>query len=194
MVRRTILRAERKILTAQRAREILSYNAATGKFTWKISIRKALPVPGSNAGYIDKNGYKFIRADGILYCAHRLAWFYMTGEWPKRDIDHKNGIPGDDRWENLRQATESQNIANGRLRRNNTSGYKGVSKDTKTHGKWRAQIKKDGKFVALGSFFTPEEAHAAYVKAALQLFGEFANDGRQNAAPIDQVGACHANG
>ena len=95
----------------------------------------------------------------------------MTGEWGRPAIDHRDGNSTNNRWSNLRRATPSQNNANRRRPRHNTSGYKGVYF---RWGFWRACIKRNGRRIYLGVFATPEEAHAAYVAAARKLFGEFA--------------------
>ncbi len=113
---------------------------------------------------------------GKMYKAHRLAWFYMTGEWPPDQIDHIDGDRDNNRLVNLRKATNAQNGANARLSKNNSSGFKGVSFDTSV-GRWRASIRRNRQLHYLGFFNTPEEAHAAYASAAVQLFGEFARMG-----------------
>jgi hypothetical protein len=89
----------------------------------------------------------------------------MTGEWPADQIDHKNRVGTDNRWENLRAATNQQNQFNTTVRRNNKCGLKGVhwSKEKK---KWRAQIGLNGKTWSLGYYLTPEDASAAYRDAA----------------------------
>ena len=97
----------------------------------------------------------------------------MTGRWCKPTIDHRDGNITNNRWNNLRRATASQNNANRRRPRHNTSGYKGVS-FRRDSGKWSATIGRDGKIIHLGIFATPQEAHEVYVKAARKLFGEFA--------------------
>jgi HNH endonuclease/AP2 domain len=108
-----------------------------------------------------------------VYNEHQLAWFYMTGRWPKPTIDHRDGDSTNNRWNNLRQATASQNNANRRRPRNNTSGYKGVYRGRRP-GQWRAQIGKNGRTKYLGTFPTRQAAHAAYVAAARKHYGEFA--------------------
>jgi hypothetical protein len=129
--------------------------------------------PGDVAG-CPSHGYILIRLDGMLHRAHRLAWFYVTGEWPPLGIDHSNLDRADNRWHNLRLATQSQNCANVRTRRNSASGLKGVVKHA---DKWRAMIRNKGRMHHLGLFPTKEEAHAAYVAAAISFYGEFARSG-----------------
>lgn len=95
----------------------------------------------------------------------------MTGEWPMADLDHRHGVRVSDRWGDLRLASQSQNSANSKTHRNNRLGLKGVRHHAQ---KYQARIAKDGKPVILGSFDTPEAAHAAYAAAAEHLHGEFA--------------------
>lgn len=106
---------------------------------------------------------------------HRMIMIRMAdGQITNRDdVDHKNLNTLDNRRENLRLATRSQNRANGKLQRNSTSGYKGVTFD-KASGKWIAQIKYQGRRYHLGICNTPEEAHQLYCVAATRLYGEFA--------------------
>ena len=127
--------------------------------------------PGDIAGTLDKKGYRAITIKGRKYPAHQLAWLYMTGEWCSLVIDHCDLDPSNNCWSNLRRATKSQNNANRSLQRNNSCGLKGASPDGR---RWRATIFKNGRIRHLGIFPTPQEAHAAYVKAARELFGEFA--------------------
>jgi hypothetical protein len=98
----------------------------------------------------------------------------MTGEWPPlgTEIDHKDCCRDNDTWNNLRLATPAQNSANRGLRRDNTSGFKGVRSH---YGKWRAEIMVNGKRKYLGSFTDPADAHAAYLAAAREAFGQCFN-------------------
>jgi hypothetical protein len=162
-------------ITAERLREALHYEPATGVFTRSIRTANCVKV-GDVTGCLGARGYLDIRIDGRLYRAHRLAWLYMTGEWPKSEIDHINGIPADNRFCNLREATRSQNIANERKHVDNTSGFKGVSLKTFKSGncRWQARIinRKD---MHLGYYNTQERAFIAYIFAAWDHFGDYAN-------------------
>lgn len=161
------------MLTVERLRQVLHYDPVTGNLTWLVSTSNRAPV-GSVAGCRDpRSGYVLLRIDGTLYFAHRLAWFYMTGVWPADLLDHRNLIRSDNRWENLREATYSQNFQNSGRRKDNTSGIKGVSWDAQ-RGLWRAQICVEGKRMVLGRFASKDSAAAAYSNAANQYFGEFA--------------------
>jgi hypothetical protein len=156
-------------VTAGLIREILTYYPRTGKWIWKrprsTSIKSGSPAGANSHGYIR------IKIFSKQYAAHRLAYLYMLGRWPKSRIDHKNGNGLDNRWTNLRLATHSQNIANAKMRCDNKHGCKGVSKEK---GRYLAQICCNGKNHYLGRFSSPELAHAAYQVAAKKLFGSFA--------------------
>lgn len=152
-------------LTVERLRELLDYDPDTGLFTWRVRTSKCVTV-GAIAGCLDK-GYLRIQIDRRLHLAHRLAWLYITGDWPPAQIDHINGIRDDNRIANLRAATRAENMHNRRKPHSNTtSGYLGVSR---YRGKFMAQIKLDGKSKFLGLFDTPEEAHAVYLEAKRRL-------------------------
>lgn len=156
-------------LSAERVRQMLSYEAETGVFTWvALSGRRA--KIGDRAGSFNKSiGYRVIGIDGARYYEHRLAWLWVTGSWPDNDIDHINCDKSDNRWTNLRGATMAQNIANIGSWRHNTSGLKGAHW-SKAAQRWSSRIGARH----LGLFDTREEAHEAYVKAAKDKFGEFA--------------------
>ncbi len=141
---------------AHRLRAVTSYDPATGLFRWR-GLRQRPDLNGRIAGNHNQSGYWNICFEGKLYKAHRLAWLYVHGEWPKRRLDHENGNTIDNRIENLRLATHSQNIANSRLRRDSTSGFKGVS-FYKAEQKWGAYINKNKKRYFLGLFLSPQAA------------------------------------
>ncbi len=149
-------------------KRILFYSPSTGDFT--VFPRRG--TQGSK-GSISPKGALVIRIDWVLYYAHRLAWLYMTGDWPSDQVDHKDGNPLNNRWDNLRLATQSLNNANAKLRRDSTSGLKGVTFH-KGAQKWCAQIQWHGKRIYLGLFKSKEAAHIAYMEKATSLFGEYA--------------------
>ena len=103
-----------------------------------------------------------------------MAWLYVHGKFPSDQIDHINLDKLDNRIVNLREATAAQNFANREAYTNNTSGFKGVRKKGR---KWEARIGFNGKVLTIGSSDSPEQAHAAYVAKAKELFGEFHNPG-----------------
>jgi HNH endonuclease/AP2 domain len=153
-------------LTADQVRRDFDYNPHTGQFRHSN--------PGSKTKYYSKiKGYRNVRYLGRLYRVHRLAWLHFYGEWPDGWIDHKNCVRSDNRIENLRIATPSQNTMNSRLRSDNRCGIKGIRWHQRLQ-KWDARIRVNGKSTFLGLFDTAEAAHQAYVDAANQMFGEFA--------------------
>lgn len=155
-------------LTAERLREILHYDPETGVFTWAVRIARCVQQ-GWVAGGVSNFGYRIIRVDKITYVGHRLAWLYMTGEWPTDEIDHRNGIRDDNRWVNLREATAKQNRENRNKAPSNTSGVRGVTWD-KARGKWHPLIKHHGKMIHLGRFDSFDDAVAARKNAEQQYF------------------------
>lgn len=165
-------------LTLERLHELLTYDPETGHFTWRATRSpNGKANAGSRAGSLKANGYRQLTIDCVKYKEHRLARFYVTGEWPASDVDHKATKAKDDnRFGNLRDASRSQNRANTDRQVNNSSGFKGVRRNRKS-GRWVASIKVRGRKKHLGTFDAPEAAHAAYCAAAAQYFGEFANHG-----------------
>jgi len=151
--------------------QLVTYDPGTGVFNWRErpKFRRKNRALGCN-----DRGYIVIGIQGGHYLAHRLAWFYVTGEWPKHFIDHKDGDPSNNAYANLREATQSQNIANARkLKRGGTSKFKGVYW-IKADRKWSAQIRVAGKLILLGRFNDEQAAHEAYMAAARKHFGDFA--------------------
>lgn len=147
------------------------YDPDTGVFRWRTAPFSRLA--GRVAGYRDKDGYRRLATNGVRsIAAHRAAWLYVYGEWPAGMLDHIDGNRLNNRINNLRVATSSQNQANSRVRLN-SSGYKGVTWHAQAK-RWQAQIKDQTGCRYLGLYETPELAHAAYVAAAHELFGEFA--------------------
>jgi hypothetical protein len=159
-------------LSYERLKELLNYERETGVFRWREDRQNGLK--GQQAGKVMRDGYIRITVDYRSYAAHRLAWLYMTGEWPADDVDHRDRCRSNNRWDNLRAATHTQNQHNASLRRDNTSGFKGVHFH-KQSGKWFAQIRFRGVKHYLGIHATPEDAARAYNKAANDLHREFAS-------------------
>jgi HNH endonuclease/AP2 domain-containing protein len=149
----------------------LRYYPRLGILRWIKSPVNVTPV-GSVAGFTMQHGYRCICFRGRYYLEHRVAWYLKTGKWPK-PLDHKDGNRANNKWANLREATNSQNQGNKKKGRNNTSGYKGVCWH-KPSRSWCAMIELNGRQKWLGRHDTPELAHAAYIKAARTHFGEFA--------------------
>lgn len=153
-------------------KSILDYDPASGMFRWNVAMNGRIKI-GQVAGTLSQDGHRKILIARRVYLAHRLAWFYVTGAWPRDQIDHRNNDPDDNRFDNLREATRLQNNANCRVRKDSGTQVKGVHWHKRTR-RWYALIRMNGKSVHLGSFATVEAAKAAYDKAARRRFGEFA--------------------
>jgi hypothetical protein len=147
--------------------ELFAYDPETGALTGKTW--RGPKAPGSAAGYLHPSGYILVQVEGAYTSAHRIIWCMVKGYWPV-EVDHRNLIGADNRWDNLREATHAQNCMNRRLRADNIAGFKGVQKDGNTY---RARITINGKLKNLGRFETAEAAAAAYRLAAAELHGEF---------------------
>ncbi len=161
-------------ITQKELKNILDYNPKTGTFIWKKKTSRMSRIKvGQIAGSLDSKGYSKIKIYKIHYRASRLAWLYMTGNWPEFEIDHKNRIRDDDSWGNLRESTHSQNKANVGIMSNNSSGYKGVSW-SKNNNKWIVNIMINGKSKYLGLYTDKKIAALAYNKAAEKLHDKFA--------------------
>jgi hypothetical protein len=158
---------EADMLTREQVQELLEYSPDTGGFTWKVN-RGRTAKAGQRAGCPDRQGYICMKILGGTYKAHRVAWLMVYGRWPDSQIDHINGVPGDNRISNLREVNPRQNAENRRVTHNQTSGVKGVTYMRKIR-KWKAQVYTKGTNYYLGVFSTIEEAEAAYKAAALVL-------------------------
>jgi len=161
-------------LTAEYVRELLDYNPETGVLIWKRGTRRA--PKGRIAGCPRPDGRLSLGIDGHIYLAYRIIWLIQTGHFPVNQIDHIDGDPSNNRWDNLRAATQSQNNSNMRTNKVNKSGFNGVSFYKRT-GRYVAFIQKNRKTEYLGYFDTAEEAHEAYCARAKELHGEFHNPG-----------------
>ena len=160
-------------LTAERLRELLSYDPETGVFRRLISTSSNARA-GDVAGFFNDQGYRLIRINNRQYRAHRLAWLYVHGRWPADQLDHINGVRDANWIANLREATQFENQQNLPIRGKNTSGHPGASWHAGDR-KWHARIRAQGKLQFLGSFDSPEDAGRAYAeaKAAIHQFNPF---------------------
>ncbi len=155
--------------------ETFSYEPETGVFRWK---RKCSPhssiggIAGGNWSNKAGKSYRMLTLLGRKYHAHCIAVFIMTGTWPTGEVDHADCDGLNNKWLNLREGTKSQNQANTRRRKDNSSGFKGVNFH-KSHKKFVARIQFNGRRISLGLFSNPSEAHAAYVEASQKLFRQF---------------------
>lgn len=176
-------------LTAEYVRQILDYNPETGEFRWKARTPEMFtPSARSSewqcrswnaryaeirAGTLDAKGYWRIKIFNFSYAAHRIAWLWMTGSYPKAEIDHIDVDSSNNCWSNLREATHAENSRNKHKRSDNSSGKKGVRWNGLSK-KWLADIVVNGKLHHLGYFENIEDAAAVYERAARDLHGEFA--------------------
>lgn len=158
-------------ITKERLHELLTYNPATGVLRWKVSYGRARK--DDIAGSIDRTkGYIRVGIDNVNYHAHRIIFMMMTGAWPSQ-CDHKNRIRSDNRWENLRDSTSSQNHGNSGIYSTNSNGLKGVHWDRR-RDIWCACIMVNYKSLFLCYFDCRAAASLAYQIAADKHFGEFA--------------------
>ena len=158
------------LLTREKVRELFYYEPSTGWFINRFT-RNNTAKKGALAGTIDGKGYGQIGVGGKLYRTHRLVWLYHYGNVPAI-LDHTNRDRLDNRIENLRPSTLSQNHAN-RSKSASAAGsrYKGVSRHT--HRKWQAQAKVEGVSHHLGLFDDEEDAFAAYCSFMRGAYGEY---------------------
>jgi hypothetical protein len=170
-------------LTQARLKELLRYEPETGHFFWRVAKARRIQI-GDRAGSNSGNGYQCIVIDGSSHRAHRLAWLYVHGRFPNGQLDHKNRNPSSCRIADLREATNCQNHANSRTRRDNRSGLKGVQQ---RGYRWIANIQHKGKRTCLGTFDSPEQAHAAYSAVAKDLYGEFFYSGGQDESSLRAI-------
>lgn len=160
------------MITRERLHELFDYRDG---HLYHKQHRGGIKKVGDIAGSINSAGYICIRVDGKKYLAHRLIWLMTYGVLPEF-LDHINGIKTDNRWCNLRIASKAENNHNAKLRKDNTSGVKGVS-FIKQDKKWKAEIMVHGVRVWREKFNTLEEATQAIQSARMSLHKEFANHG-----------------
>lgn len=157
------------MLTGSWLERTISYNPETGEWHWIKCTTHNSNMNGEIAGNVRSDGYRKIRIGGTAYYSGRLAWLWMTGKWPKEEIDHIDRDPSNDKWDNLREATSSDNKCNQRMRSTNTSGFRGISWNKKLC-KWVAYASTS----QLGAFDNLEAAIAVRDRAAAQIQGAFA--------------------
>jgi len=156
-------------ITAQKLLELLSYQPDTGLFLWRVRRTGAfVREVGDIAGRVNKGRIE-ISLLGKRYQTHRLAWLYMTGNWPEVEIDHVDGNPMNNRFSNLRDVSHKTNLENQRKAQSHNSSAKYLGVSAASHGGFRARIKNNGKEIYLGCFKTQEEARDAYLSAKRQI-------------------------
>lgn len=150
-----------KELSAEVLRMQFSYDPSTGHF-----IRRG---QAKQSGRIATKGYRQIALQGTRYMAHRLAWLYVYGEFPKQQIDHINQNKDDNRIANLREVTVKQNAENVTVWGQSSSGRRGVYWIERL-GKWQADIKHNGKTIHLGTYESLIEAVSARIRGEQKYF------------------------
>ena len=160
--------------TQEEVKKILHYNPETGKFRWRVT-KPGSAAKGSEAGYVNDGygGYRKIKINDQSYGAHQLAWLYMTGTFPEKLVDHKNGTRDDNRWENLRLADDSENqaLGNTKLNKTNTTGEKNIIE--LPDGKYLVKLVKNRKTYRK-RFEKKEDAMAWRDRISDKLRGDFA--------------------
>lgn len=157
-------------LTQEYLKTILKYE--NGNLIWIKTSNYHKRRIGTVSGYKRPDGYMQIRIKDKSYLLHRLVWLYHNGEFPTKDLDHINFNTKDNRIENLREATKSENQWNIGITKQNTSGFKGVSYD-KRRGTWNSAVTIKSKKKYLGAYKTPEEAGEVYIKHIKEHHSEF---------------------
>lgn len=144
-------------ITQEKLRTLLEYDPDNGWFIWRVSRAGNRVKVGNRAGYVHPTGYRYVRVDGHIVTEHRLAWFFVYGQWPTKDLDHINRVRHDNRISNLRELSRAENCQNQPIRRSNKSGATGVYYH-KASKKWAASINIGCKQIHLGVYATQEEA------------------------------------
>lgn len=157
------------VLTQEELKRWMVYDPETGVFIRKVK-RGGHPA-GEIAGTAHPDGYWQIKVNGKFYLAHRLAWLYMTGEWPLF-VDHDDLDKRNNKWINLRNCDKSENKCNTPIRADNTSGIKGVNW-SENHKSWCARVQLRGKRIHLGYFTDIELAELVVNEAREKLHQEF---------------------
>ncbi len=153
--------------TPETLRKLLSYNCETGQLIWK-KTNSPRALAGSVAGCLSKHtGYVLVRVNKKLMRAHRVVWMMIYNEVPS-EIDHIDGNRSNNRIENLRILSRSENNQNRGVQKNNISGFTGVSFDS-SRSKWVAKIQLNGKTTHLGRFGSLDDAKQAYADAKQKM-------------------------
>lgn len=168
----------KKLPPLDELKRLLSYERATGIFRWRVKVNRNTII-GAEAGCINNWGYRQIKTPYGVFQAHRLAWLYETGREPTKTIDHEDLVKSNNAFDNLREATSSQQVANTRRQSRNTSGFRGVYRPSAAGNRekpWHAHIMFQGTYIFIGTFATAEEAARAHQAKAIELFGVFYRD------------------
>lgn len=173
---------------AEFLRECFQYDPESGALHWKKRPLSHFVSEGSHASFNTRFANKPALISGApdhlrgsltyngvrrSYLTHRVIWKLVTGVEPEFEIDHENLVRTDNHWTNLRSATSGQNLMNKKVRRDSTTGMKGVIQSNGSP-RFQARIQADGRFYHLGTFETAEQAAEAYRQKAIELHGKFA--------------------
>jgi hypothetical protein len=153
--------------SAQELHAFLRYDRKTGALYWRVQPARCV-AKGSPAGHLHPSGYVMVQIQGKIHGAHRLVWKMHYGEDPDT-IDHKDGVRHNNKIANLRSVTRTKNLQlHRKTRRDSSTGLLGVSY-RRDCGKYQARLQVDGVSRSLGTYATPEAAHAAYVAAKMEV-------------------------
>lgn len=159
----------------ERLQDLFDYDPATGELVRRVSVRgHGEQFVGGRPKSKHKNGYYCVNVDSVKFLYHRVVWAWHYGEWPDV-IDHADGDKTNNRVENLRACSQSQNLCNSQTPRDSKTGIKGVSANSS--GNWRARVGLHGKQYHLGSFGTPQEAAAVAAAFRERLHKNYTNHG-----------------
>ena len=153
----------------ERLRELFEL-ADDGSLTWRVSTTKKVPA-GSPAGTKETSGYVRIQVDGKCFRAHQIVFAMVHGRWAEKHVDHIDRNRSNNAPMNLREVSHNDNQKNRNVRKDNTSGFPGVTFD-KRRKEWRAKLQLEGKSLWLGAYQAFRDAAEAYVLASLDYFGE----------------------
>ena len=163
-------KAEQRVSLAT-IRRLLSYDPDTGVLRWRVNRRGYRGIKaGDEAGTVDRKGYRSIRVCQVALRASRIAWALHHGRWPRKLIDHRDGDRLNNRIDNLREASVSQNGMNSKRRVDSTTGVKGVRR---MQGRWQARIVVARKTIHLGTYDSIEAAAAARLAGEIEHHGDW---------------------
>lgn len=182
---KSIAKRTKELPSLEYIKECLIYDSVSGDLTWKkrplehfSSLKRRDHwndrFSGKLAGHIVPLGYRRIKFSGVHVLAHRIIWLLEKGDWPPDHlvVDHIDRNPRNNKIENLRLASCSQNIYNSKLNKRSKSGFKNV-KFNKRDGKWWATISANRHQRLLGRFSSKEEAVEVAKAAMRSEYGEF---------------------
>ena len=175
------------MITQAELRHALYYDKIGGRFFWRNPPQYSRFLPWKRAGVVGADGYEKIQIKGKTYRSNRLAWMYMTGQWPSECTDHIDGCRTNNAWWNLREASIAENKRNCRPPRPVNRLPMGVGYSGPTRVSFRARLKIGGRQINLGTYPTAEEAAEVYKLASELVHGEFAYHLSRDAALAAQA-------